>query len=123
MEFEFDLSDNTEVKQNIVITELEPVIKVIKPINSITDLSKEPSVKAEIENLLWHNDISTNSALIERFITEYGLKETLATNLVMIHRISYQQDKGYYTIFDREKKRSTFTKKSMKFFNTAYQSI
>lgn len=99
-EFEFDLSDDIEVKQNIVITTTsEPAPKVITPINRMDDLKKNNEVKETVEFILWTNELISNEALIARLVDDFGFSKVLATNLVNIHRPAYLNDKGYYSIF------------------------
>jgi hypothetical protein len=120
-DFEFDFSDKALTDTGIKIEMPVTVEKVVKKINKISDLTKEQ--KSDINNILWYKKEITNSNLVDLFIEEFGLSEVIANNLVHIHRPAYIASKGHYTIFDREKKISTFTKSSMKFFNTKYQYV
>lgn len=124
MEFEFDLTSEP-TKTSIEIVAEKEIVKKINtiPINKLDDLRRNPQARGEVEKILWHNKTASNVSIIERLIEDYSFNEVLATNLVMIHRPAYLNFPNCYTIFDLNRKRSTFTKKSMRFFNSAYEKI
>lgn len=55
-----------------------------------------------------------NTRLIDLLMDYVGLSEVLATNIVTVHRENYLMDSNYSLFMERRK--STFTKQSMKAF-------
>jgi hypothetical protein len=55
-----------------------------------------------------------NTRLIDLLMEYVGLSEVLATNIVIMHRENYLMNDNY-SLF-AERKKSTFTKQSMKVF-------
>lgn len=121
--FEFDLSDNAVTsKSNIVINEEKATAqKEFKKVDKISDLTSEQ--KGIINRTLWNEREMSNTMIINYFVETLGLSEVIASNIVHIHRKRYLGNPEFYTIFDREKKKTTFTKQSMKFFNNQYNYV
>lgn len=134
-EFEFNLSDlqinellTGEKNEISIIAEAEKVIET-KPkrlINRVSDMTDVD--KMLVERIIRHNPLRygmiddtnyekvlekvPNSKVIELLIEYVGLSEVLAYNFVTMHRYNLCVN-PHYNIFDI-KKRSTFTKQSMK---------
>lgn len=127
-EFDFDLSDLqinellTNEKSEISIIETKPN-RLINKVSEMTDVDK-----MLVERIIRHNPLGyqmiddtnykkvlekvPNSKVVELLIEYVGLSEVLAYNFVTMHRYNLCVN-PHYNIFDI-KKRSTFTKQSMK---------
>lgn len=134
-EFEFDLSDlqinellTSEKSEISIVSEDESVVskkqkRLINRVSDMTDIDK-----MLVERIIRHNPLHyrmiddtnyekvvekvPNSKIIELLIEYVGLNEVLAYNFVTLHRYKLCVN-PHYNIFDI-KKRSTFTKQSMK---------
>lgn len=134
-EFDFDLSDlqiselltgNKNTISIIAEPERKVVVKPIRIINKVTDMTDID--KMLVERIIRHNPLSygmiddsnyekvvekiPNTKIIDLLIEYVGLSEVLAYNFVTLHRYNLCVN-PYFHIFEI-KKRSTFTKQSMK---------
>lgn len=104
MDMFFDLSDGllTNNKAKVHISEQLAVSKpavVVKQINRIAELTLDQKIK--INNLLWYNRFLKDEDMKQLLIDDFGLKDVIADNLAYRHRMSYLQDPGFFTIFER----------------------
>lgn len=126
-DFEFDFNDFLETENvandvDFQIVEEQEQKRIITKVPDMTRYDKmlvDKLLRYVPDNLKRKEVVEIikefpNTRLIDLLMEYVGLSEVLATNIVTVHRENYLMDSNYSLFMERRK--STFTKQSMKAF-------